>query len=176
MTLSDRIAARQAGKTAATSQAPSTDVPRTARAFREALSEAGEFDSAYKTAFEEASNVAEKSRIVLEYVRLHPKHAAKSQWLPTALDIATHLAGAGARQRRSKWDHLSPDVPRRREIIRDNPKCSAEEYCELFDSNRIGLPPNWEEEFHTTKWKEVFKDKKGRQRIHRMICEDHKEA
>lgn len=172
MNLKDRIAARQAGTSAATSKAQSTDAPRTARAFREALSEAGEFDSAYKTAFEEAPNLAEKSRIAREYVRVHPKHAAKSQWLPTALDIGTHLTGAGARQRRSKWDHLSPDVPRRRKIIHDNPNCSAEEYCELFDSDRIGLPPNWEEEFHTTKWKEVFKDKKGRQRIHRMICED----
>ena len=162
MTLKDRIGRRD--------DPTSTYRERVKESLSEALAEVGDFDAVYKSRFDEASTLAEKSRIAREFLRLHPRHAAKSQWLATVIDLTTHSSGATKQQRRSKWDSY-PDAKRRLTIVLTN-QLSAEEFCKAFDEARIGFPPGWEHKYGVTTWVEAYAEPKARGAIDRLISDD----
>jgi hypothetical protein len=100
MDLKDRIAAAH-GRDRQKRTRP-LQPPHSSAAFREALRQAGDLDSKYKSAVEKAESFAEKSRLAREFVRLYPKQAAKSEWLSTLLDIATHMQGHAGLAKKAK--------------------------------------------------------------------------
>jgi hypothetical protein len=169
--LKARIAAAQRRKTPTPDTTGTTQPISTAPAFREALSQVGDFDAVYKRAFENASNPVEKSGIARQYIRLYPRHAAKSQWLSTVVDLSTHFSSPSVadNQRRNKWGAYSRDVDRRRDIVRDNFSEPAHRLCEAFDEARIGLPPGWDEKLAEPCWAAAYRDPQLKRSIHRII-------
>jgi hypothetical protein len=76
----------------------------------------------------------------------------------------------------TKWYESSIDVLKRRQIVLKNPKVPAQALCKAFDSQRIPLPPGWEDKYRVTTWVEAYKAEKARPAIQRIISTDKRQA
>ena len=66
-----------------------------------------------------------------------------------------------------------PEVAKRRALVKSNPDAVARGMCEIFDRNRVPLPPKWQEA-GCPSWSKAYKNHSYRKRIDVLISKDRK--
>jgi hypothetical protein len=74
---------------------------------------------------------------------------------------------------RDKVTAREPEVAKRRALVKSNPDVVARDMCEIFDRNRVPLPPKWPDAGFQS-WSKAHKNHSYRKRIDVMISKDKK--
>lgn len=94
---------------------------------------------------------------------------------PTANAAAASAAPAATRapQKRTPSKNVDPETAKRRALVKSNPDASAKELCEIFDRERVPLPPKWKDGGYTS-WTKAYRDPHYRRRTDVLVSKDRK--
>lgn len=68
-------------------------------------------------------------------------------------------------------ERVDPEVAKRRALVKSNPNAIASEMCQIFDREKVPLPPKWQEAGFQS-WSKAYKMAKYRSRIDVLISKD----
>ena len=120
---------------------------------------------------------AELDAIGAESLESSFRDLSKKALVDSLLDIQVHPNRQQSSEKLArKWYDSAQDVLKRRQRVLKNPELSAERLCKVFDSERIPLPPGWEDKYSVTSWAAGYKNRRARAAIQRIISTDKKQA